>query len=235
MIHHLQPLTKTAITRRFGVGSTILYQGEVPRSAYIIVSGVARVYSISDTGDEQVVIFHADGEFFPTSWIFGKTPGALFFYEAVTDCEVALIARQDLLDFIYKEPETTQFVLNYFATNYTASLIRINALEQPKARDKLVYTLYYLCQRYAKNDDGRNVVTIPINLTHQTIASLVGLTRETTAVEMSKLKKQKIISYKQQQYQINLSMLLDIIGEDSFKGVSIADQGATPTTDSLAK
>jgi CRP/FNR family transcriptional regulator len=187
------------------------------------VSGVVRVYSISEAGDEQVVIFHDDGEFFPTSWIFDKTVGAIFFYEAFTDCEVALVPKTELINFIYANPETTKFVLNYFAANYTASLIRVNALEQPKARDKLVYTLYYLCQRYSKNNDGRNIVTIPMNLTHQTIASLVGLTRETTAVEMSRLKKQKVITYSQQRYQINLEKLLEIINEDSFKDIVITD------------
>ncbi|MCW1908439.1 MAG: Crp/Fnr family transcriptional regulator [Candidatus Saccharibacteria bacterium] len=223
MIHHLQLLIDSAVKRRFSAGSTMLYQGEVPRSAIILISGVVRVYSISEAGDEQVVIFHANGEFFPTSWIFEKTVGALFFYEAFTDCEVALVPRAELLSFIYSDPETTRFVLNYFASNYTASLIRVNALEQPKARDKLVYTLYYLCQRYSKNNDGRNFVTIPMSLTHQTLASLVGLTRETTAVEMSRLKKQKVISYKQQRYQINLEKLLEIIGEDSFKDIVITD------------
>jgi CRP/FNR family transcriptional regulator len=219
MIIHLQPLIKKSTRRRFDAGSTIIYQGEVPRSAYILIRGIVRVYSISSQGEEQIVTFHVAGEFFPTSWIFGKAPGTLFFYEALTDCEVALCQRDELIDFMKSTPSRNQALIDYFATNYAASMIRVNALEQPKARDKLVYTLYYLCQRFGKTDSSK--IKIPLTLTHQNFASLVGLTRETTAIEMNKLKSEKIISYKQQEYIVNMEKLLDVLGEDSFRNLTI--------------
>jgi CRP-like cAMP-binding protein len=114
-------------------------------------------------------------------------------------------------------------MLDYFTTSYSASLIRINGLEQSKARNKLIYTLYFLCQRYGKSTEDSLRVEIPIELTHQNIASLVGLTRETTAMEMSKLKKEGVISYKKQRYTTNIDQLLSIMGEDSFKGIAISD------------
>lgn len=120
-------------------------------------------------------------------------------------------------------PARMRLLLDYFTTNYAASLIRINALEQPKARDKLIYTLYYLCQRFGKYSAQKNRVEIPIALTHQNFASLVGITRETTAVELSKLKKQQVISYRQQKYTINLEKLTELVGEETFRDVSIAD------------
>lgn len=220
MLEHLQPLIEQAVTRTYRPGSTILFQGEVPRMACILVSGTVRVFSISNQGEEQIVMFHVAGEFFPSSWIFGKAPSTLFFYEAVTPCEVAFVPRSGFLNHMHASPERTEALLDYFTTNYAASLIRVNALEQPKAKDKLVYTLYYLCQRFADSQQGK--VTLPLALTHQSLASLVGLTRETTAMEMSALKKQGIISYKQQSYTVQLDKLLDIIGEDSFRNLNIA-------------
>ncbi len=219
MNNSLQPLIKKVITRKFAAGATILYQGEAPRSACVLVKGVVRVFSISSQGDEQIVMFHVAGEFFPSSWIFGKAPGTLFFYEALTDCEVAFVSRTELLEFMSATPERSQAMLDYFTTNFAASLIRVNALEQPKARDKLIYTLYYLCQRYATLDKPQ--VKIPLALTHQHLASLVGLTRETTAMEMAKLKKESVINYKQQQYTVQLEKLMELIGEDSFRDLSI--------------
>lgn len=223
MLNHLRPIINKSIRRKFTSGGTIIYQGEAPRSACVLVKGVVRVYSISAQGDEQIVTFHVPGEFFPSSWIFSKAPSALFFYEAITDAEVAFIPRAELIEYLQSTPERQQALLDYFTTSYTASLIRVNALEQPKARDKLIYTMYFLCQRYAKDVENKKRVTIPIALTHQNLASLVGLTRETTAMEMSKLKKQGIISYKQQHYTIYLQKLFDLIGEDSFRKLSISD------------
>ncbi len=220
MLNQLQPLIAKSTKRDYSAGSTIIYQGEVPRAASILTKGIVRVFSISKQGEEQIVTFHIAGEFFPSPWIFGKTPGTLFFYEALTDCEVSFTPRSDLIDFMTSDSSRMHTLLDYFTTNYAASMIRVSALEQPKARDKLVYTLYYLCQRYGQA--GSSKIKIPLALTHQNFASLVGLTRETTAIEMNKLKKEKVISYKQQEYTVNVDKLLDILGEDSFRDVSIS-------------
>lgn len=221
MMHILQPLVDGSIKRSYSAGSTIIYQGEAPRAACVLVSGVARVSSISKQGDEQIVMFLVEGEFFPLSWIFEKTPISLFFYEAMTDCEVVFVPRVEFMTHLHSTQENSMAMVDYFAKNYTASLIRINALEQPKARDKLVYTLYFLSQRYSA--DNGNSVKIPIALTHQHLASLVGLTRETAAMEMSKLKKQAVIRYLQQHYTVNVDRLIEIMGEDSFRGISITE------------
>jgi CRP/FNR family cyclic AMP-dependent transcriptional regulator len=219
MLEHLKPIIGSSITRDYSAGSTILYQGEAPRLACVLAEGIVRAFSISAQGDEQIETYHVAGEFFPSSWIFGKAPSTLFFYEAVTDCKVAFMQRSELIEFMLAQPQRMHAMLDYFTTNYSASLIRVNALEQPKAKDKLIYTLYYLCQRYGEYSLPK--VEIPLNLTHQNLASLVGLTRETTATEMNKLKKQGVITYAQQRYTIDQEKLLDLIGEDSFRGIKI--------------
>ena len=221
MLEHLKPLIKQSVVRKYAAGSMILYQGEVPRSAVVIIHGIVRVYSISHQGDEQIVTYHVAGEFLPSSWIFNKTSGSLFFYEALDECEVAFVARDKLLDFMQDTEERRNALLDYFTTSYTASLIRISALEQAKAREKLLYTMYYLCQRYGRRPEGKSV-RISLSLTHQSLAGLVGLTRETTATEMNKLKKEKIITYRNQEYTVNLEKLLGLIGEESFRGVDIS-------------
>lgn len=223
MLPYLEPLIINSVSRPYNPGSTILFQGEVPRSACVLKKGIVRVYSISAQGDEQIIGYHVEGEVFPASWIFGKTSGALFFYEAVSQCEIAFINRQDFLTFVLSETSRSVAFLDYMATDSAASQIRISALEQPKAREKLLYTLYYLCQRYGtKSKKQPDVIDIGLLLTHQNLASLVGLTRETTATEMNKFKREKILSYQNQRYSVNIEKLLDLLGEESFRGISIA-------------
>jgi CRP/FNR family transcriptional regulator len=222
MIDLLQPLIQKSITRNFSAGTIILYQGEVPRHACVLVKGLVRVYSISSLGEEQIVTFHVTGEFFPSSWIFGKTSSTIFFYEAVSDCEIAFMPRKELIDYMLAEQPRMHAMLDYFTRSYAASLVRINALEQPKARDKLAYTLFYLCQQHGIATNKNDAVEIDITLTHQSLAGLVGLTRETTAVEMNKLKKQGVITYDQQQYTVYTKKLFELMGEESFKNITIS-------------
>lgn len=206
--------------RTYTAGSIILYQGEVPRSVQLLREGVVRVFAISDQGDEQTVTYHTAGEFFPTSWLFNQAPGSLFFYEATTDCQVSAMSREAFFEGLYAMPEATRELVHYFATSYAALLIRVAALEQPKARQKLLYTLYYLCKRYGRPVGPRRI-RISLALTHQHLAGLVGLTRETTAIEMNRLRKEKILTYTNQTYDVNMARLLDVIGEDSLRGVTI--------------
>lgn len=219
MLEYLSPLLATAVKRSFNAGSTILYQGEVPRAACVLKSGVVRELNISTQGEEQILTFHVPGELFPSSWLFGKTSSTLFFYEAVSNCEVYFIPKDELLALAESNPKVQAAFTDMMATQYAAALMRIAALEQAKAREKILYTLYYLCQRYGKTRG--KAVAIQLTLTHQDFANLVGLTRETTATELSRLKKKSIISYDNQHYLVNMSKLIVLIGEDSFAGMTL--------------
>lgn len=216
----LLPVLDGCITKTFSKGSALLYQGEVPRTAFVIKEGIIKAYSITQQGDERIVTFHAAGEVFPSIWLFQKASSSLYYYEALTDCEVWVVNRETLIEYIYSNPEATKAMLDHYVTSYAASLVRITALEQAKAREKILFTLYYLMQRYGK-EIVPGLFSINLDLTHQMIADLVGLTRETTAGELSALKKQKLLSYKRQRYLIKKEFLLKLIGEDSFRDIVI--------------
>lgn len=216
----LQPILEGRTRRTYGADSIILYQGEIPRYACIVTRGVVRSSTISASGDEQIISFYKEGEILPISWIFGKTSSTLYFYQASTDVEVVMVERPELTEHLMK-PQNITTLVDYLVTDHAAASIRISALEQPKAREKLMYTLYYLCKKYGVIDKNKRV-HIDLALTHQTLGALVGLTRETTATEMSKLKKQKVLTYKNQDYTVDIDKLLSLIGEDSFRDISIS-------------
>ncbi len=219
MLEHFKPLFSRFVSREYDSGNTILFQGEAPRAACIVESGVVRAINISAQGEEQTITFHTPGEFFPTTWIFDKTPTSLYFYEAVTRSKICFMPRAELINSFQKTQKAQNLLIDHLATSHSAAMLRISALGQSKAREKIMLTLYYLCQRYG--DSTGDSVAISLNLTHQHLASLVGLTRETTATELNKLKRAKIVNYKNQRYTINLSELLKLIGEDSFRDIRI--------------
>jgi CRP-like cAMP-binding protein len=76
-----------------------------------------------------------------------------------------------------------------------------------------------LCERYGEPKGSQ--VRIPLTLTHQNLASMVGVTRETAATEMNRLKKQNILTYENQKYTVDTDRLLNLIGEDSFRELNI--------------
>ncbi len=216
----LNKIRAQGTVRSFKKRSILLYQGEAPRMAYVLKSGVIKLYTINNAGEEQIAAFHARQDIFPSSWIFGKSSTTLYYFEALTDCEVLTLPREALYKELVESPELLASTLDYFVTNYTGLLMRVTALEQSRAREKIMFTLYYLLFRYGRlNKAGRYV--IELGLTHSIIASLVGLTRETTTTELSKLKRQKVLDYNLHNYIVNKQKLERMLGEDSFQDVLI--------------
>lgn len=214
-----EALTK-GTTRSVPKNTVVFYQGEVPQSAALIKRGVVKVYNLSPDGEEQLATFHVAGEFFPSTWMFGQTTSTVYFYETFTDCEIAYIPRRDLTEIINKNATNLKFFMDAYVRNYTGMLLRVTALQQAKASAKITYTLFYLSQRYGSSLSS-NVSKINIQLTHQQFASLVGLTRETTATEMKKLEKQGIVRYDNQVYKVNIKKLLENMGDESFTDIRL--------------
>lgn len=211
-------LTPVATTRAFKKGSVLLYQGEAPRMAYMIKSGHVKVYTINNAGEEQIVTFHSATDIFPSAWIFKKTATTQYYYETFSDCEILTVPRDTLVTTIQTAANAPD-IIDYLATNYIGMLMRVTALEQSRAREKIMFTLYQLLFRYGK-ESATGEFTIDLPLTHSVIASLVGLTRETTTAELNNLKKQNIVSYEKRTYTVHKTNLERALGDDNFQDVA---------------
>ena len=214
------PFLKTLMTKKFRQGNILVYQGEVPKSAYIVKTGVIKLYNITAQGDERIAAFKLPGDMFPTTWSFDKASSAFYYYEAQTDGEVYTMTRETFQKFISENPAAMTAVARHYLSGYAGSLMRITALEQPKASDKVLYTLYYLVQCYGE-EVRSGIYKINIQLTQQMVADLIGLTRETTAAELVKLKKRGVLKYKGREYTIDREKLIQAIGEDNFKDLTL--------------
>lgn len=203
-------------TRFVRKGSILLYQSEVPRRAFVVKKGLIRAYAITNSGEERTIALHDGGDIIPLSWVFGETSTTLFYYDALIDSEVMAVPKEELLQSLKKSPETMAEVLSIAMSEYTSLLLRITALEQSSAAEKIALTLYYLLFRHGK-EIKPDIYAIQLKMTQSMIASLVGLTRESTAVNLKILKKKGIVEYNNFSYTVNKSNLERFVGEDSFK------------------
>lgn len=199
----------------YKLGESLLYQGEVPRHAYLVKSGIIKVYDIGNAGDEKIVALSAPGEFIPPAWVFNKSPVSLYYYDAFTDCTLYILDRQVVQETIQADDALARKMFDQYIGLYTGAVQQVNALEQSKGADKILYILQYLVLRFGRRVSNDTKI-IMLRLTHQDIASMVGLTRETTSVELNRLKKKGVISYKDQYYSVSTSKLLAMLGSDDF-------------------
>ncbi|GAC1391815.1 MAG: Crp/Fnr family transcriptional regulator [Candidatus Saccharimonadales bacterium] len=204
--------------KRFAKGELILVQGEVPEVAYVVKSGVVKTYNITSQGEEKPLTFDIQNEMLPLAWIFSKAQYANYYYEAFTDCELYCIPRDDIPAFIKGTPTAFSESFDYFVDRYLNFQMQVNALEQSKAASKVLNTIHFLCLRFGK-DIEKNVVLIQLPLTQQDLANFMGLTRETTGIELKKLQRLDILSYKRQNYIVKTDKLDELLDEDYDHGL----------------
>ncbi|HET8671949.1 MAG TPA: Crp/Fnr family transcriptional regulator, partial [Candidatus Saccharimonadales bacterium] len=195
-LSHLHSLLNAYSLRKFKKGQTLLFQGEVPRYAYVVKSGTVKTYNISPLGEEQLISLSSEYDILPEAWFLGEASVAYYFYEAFVDCTVYAIPRDELIKKVSESPAFANHLLQRFMRLYVGASVHINALEQPRSRDKLVHLLHYLVMRFGE-DIGRDRIRIELRLTHQTLANMLGVTRETIATEIARLRRERVVDYKQ--------------------------------------
>ena len=181
-------------TKRFERHETIIQLDTVPQAIYAVRTGFVKGFDITTSGQEQLVWLGGPNDVFPVGWLFDIIERTQFIYSAFSDCEVHIIMKDDFLQFLQNNNEGTLELARQMSQRYYELMERIRALEQPKASDKIAHTIYFLAQHFSLKDTERRT-EIPLPLTHQDMANLLGLTRETVAVELKRLKDAKLVYY----------------------------------------
>lgn len=183
--------------------------------AYSVKSGLVRAYDISSDGSEKPIAFKKPFETFPTAWLFKKAPAALYFYEAYTDVKLHVITREEFCHHMQHDALLMQKLLDDYVTSSVAKSLRINALQYSKAADKMLHILEYLMIMYGRELKGGKVV-IDLPIIQQELANLLGITRETAVIQLSKLKQQGILSQSHRKIVINKVRFSKYMGESEF-------------------
>lgn len=213
-------LQSVGVTRQYAKKRTILFQGEIPRSLMVLQSGLVKVYGITTGGDQRTVTLLSAGDIFPVEWAFDKSRVSLYYYEAVTDCTLLTLPKAEFTKALQTDAALKDQVFQTYMAHYTSATMHIYALEHSHAQEKLVYILQYLVARFGeKQPDG--LIKIDLRLSHQDIAEMVGLTRETTAVELHRLKDKNLIDYQKFSYYVNVPLLVQATGSDEFESVEV--------------
>lgn len=173
---------------------TILLQDDTPDVVFCIKSGFVKAYDIDTQGCEQLLWFGSSGDFFPMTWAFGLTPDVQYFFSAFTDVELYVIERGKFVTYLEANPQALMALARKLAVRLHEAFSHLDATKKARADEKIAYALYFLSLRFG-HDIGGGEHRIVLPLTHQDIANLLGLARETVTIELRKLKEKGYITY----------------------------------------
>ncbi len=200
-------------TRRFSKGNVILFQGEAPRTGFAVKEGTVRAYTIDDAGNEYNVAFFGPGDIFPLAWLYDERKTVMFYYEAIAPTELLTVERGNFHEKITADAEIGAYVTNLLISDAANSLLRSLALQQPRAKNKIIYFFYYLALRHGK-EVASGLYNLGLPLTHQTIANSLGLTRETVATELGALRREGIVAYRNKKYIVDKKLVIHAVGKE---------------------
>jgi len=190
----LQQLTQGAHVRQIPAGQIILYQGDTPLEVCILKDGVVKLYDIDEQGNEKILHIVQPPTLVPFAFFSGMHDPLKWFYATLSDCEVYVLSANELKLTMRADPDLTETLATHFSSDVHELLTRLSSLSKTNARDKVLAALKFLEARHATaRRNGWRLVNFPVS--HQLIADLCGITRESAAVAMKELQNEKIIRY----------------------------------------
>jgi CRP-like cAMP-binding protein len=194
----------------------ILRPEDIPQGIFYLEKGFVRMSTILEDGRELTLNIFKPGTYFSMFWAIADIENA-YFFQAITDVVVKRIPKEKTIPFLKENPEILFDLTKRILSGMNGLLKNMEYLLSGHAEKRIAAVLILSAKRFGiKKGGGKIEIELP--LTHQDIANLSGLTRETTSLELEKLKKQKLIRYVHHKVIIqNLKKLQEKITFESMK------------------
>jgi CRP/FNR family cyclic AMP-dependent transcriptional regulator len=194
--------------RTYPKGAIILMQSSFLEEAYLISKGIVRVVDFDQNGEQRTVTIITKNHIFPFSWLLTSLPsqGSLYFYQAVTDVELYLADVNIVRDLVRNNAQLSWRFVDILAKSYVNAMSRLQNLQKTKVEEKVDFVIYYIAVMLGKKI-GENNYEVDSIFTHQEIADLAGLTRESVSRQLKKTKYNKIIHKDKGKIQLNLNYM----------------------------
>ena len=172
----LSHISSKVSIEEFKRNEVILQEEDTNEFMYIIIFGTAKVTQTTKDGKEIILSIHKSEDFFgEISLIDGKTSPATV--TATDNSLIAIVSKKDFYSLIFTQSKVLENLLKILCSRLRDSWKRIELLNFKNASDRI--KMIFLILSYdngKKTDEG---IVLNIKLTHQNIADMTGLTRET--------------------------------------------------------
>ncbi|OGW44559.1 MAG: hypothetical protein A2Y66_00480 [Nitrospirae bacterium RBG_13_41_22] len=179
-------VSSSIMLKEFKKNEVILYEQDTNEFMYIILFGKVRVIQTTEDGKEIILATHKSNELFgEISLIDGKTSPATVL--ATETSLIAIISKKDFYSLLIHQSKVLEKMLQILCSRLRESWKRIEILNFKDASQRIKMLFLLL-----SHDNGQKTpegVVLNIKLTHQNIADMVGLTRETVTRVIDKFRR----------------------------------------------
>ncbi len=183
----VEHVRERAVIKKFLKNETILHEEDTNEFLYMILSGSVKVVQTTQDGKEMVLAMHRSRDFFgEMSLLDGKTVPATVV--AMEDSLVAIMSKKDFYSVLFSQKALLEAVLRILCSRLRESWEKVRLLTFKDTALRIKALFLILSGEYG--EEGDEGLTLRITLTHQSIADMTGLARETVTRMLDKWQRE---------------------------------------------
>jgi CRP/FNR family cyclic AMP-dependent transcriptional regulator len=188
-------------TKRYLKNEIIVQGDEEPSGVFFILEGYVKAYSISQLGQQNLLLIQGEHEILPLPWALDGPQKVGIFYEAISDVTVKRTSKAELRVSMGSNHWLAEQILRQLVDAFTVYAQRIQNLGFRLPRERIIACLLDLSTRFGEKNGSSIIINAPI--THQDIADSTNMTRETASRTVELLFKDKLVHQENHYFVIN--------------------------------
>lgn len=189
--------------RRYPRCAAIYAEGDTSDAIYIVMSGLVKLVSLSETGTETILHIFAPGQVFGELLLGGEVRP--FTAIAIEDTIVRAIPKPHITELLHSIPSLALNLLALIAKRLIETQQRLAQSGHSWSYHRLAKVLLELADRYGADGPAGTMIQLP--LTHEDLANLIGTTRETVTTQLGRFKRMGLVSQQGRRFFIARSGL----------------------------
>jgi CRP/FNR family transcriptional regulator, cyclic AMP receptor protein len=180
-------------TSLYPAGAVLFVEGQAPRGVYMLCKGRVKLTMASPTGKTVIVRVVEAGELLGLhSAVSGGAHEVTA--ETLQPCQVDFIRREDFNRLLQQRGDALTNAMQQFSNYYRAACHQIRYLGlTPSATEKMAC---FLLESALNGQETPKGIRFNLSLTHEEIAQVIGVTRETVTRALTDLRTKMLISTK---------------------------------------
>ena len=175
-------------------GETVFQAGSPGENVYILTHGRVKIYALSPAGRSVILWFCFPGEMFGLAEM-ARAGRREVYCQACADSEALVIPQPKFKALLESDTQAAMLILDLLSCRLRGLTDMLLNFTADDVTTRVVKLLIRLSARYGKPLSPAGTL-VDIHLTHQEIADMVGVTRQSVSTVLSALKREGLLSVK---------------------------------------
>jgi CRP/FNR family cyclic AMP-dependent transcriptional regulator len=188
----LRDLESMEFPTQYQPGVLLFSEKSVPAGIFIVISGEVKLSINSSDGKRLILSIAKAGEVLGLSSVLSGMPSEMT-AEVLYPARIAVIERDQFLNFMARHPEVYQVVTQELSIQYKIACEQLRTVALAgSAPEKLARLLLDWSENGQKTETG---MRFRFSLTHEEIGEFIGASRETVTRTLSTFKSRRLVAF----------------------------------------